>query len=1713
MATQRNDLEVRVLGRDDLSPQFDKIESRLIRFVGAVGAGLAAIRITSAPITAAADFERELANVRKTTNFLSADMRLLSRELLSLSTRIDVSAVDLAKIAAAAGQQGLGREGVAGVVQFTESVARMASVLDITAEQAAEDIGKIANIFKTPLSEIERVVSIFNEASNNSTAKGEELLDVVRRIGDAAGTIDLQQSVALAATGLDFGQSPEVVGTAFAKIFSSLVQKQQDFTRLLNANLGASAENWADKLRSNGLDAFKDVLEALRTLEPAAQQNTIIKLFGGGRIGALVNKLVQDTANTVLDRNLRSSQTGALGTSALQEQATVLNTLKAQATLTLNALTKAGIDATDQLLGPLTSYVIQLREAIQSPAFNSFIQAVGNAVGKTIDLLVNLTKAIASLNVNFGNFVPVVTAFLGLKLAESVLGITGRMLGLSSSLKSISTEAAGATKAMQATGAAAAAAAQQTSAAAASTRASRVAELLGYKELYDAIQRNRVARQEALSSATIIAKKQAELGAAQAASEAAGNASRAAIDRVRERSQDVKAARARVFKAIQDGNAEEAALQQTKAARITAAEQAYQQRIAAIEQDYQTRRQAIRASGTEAGLKALRAEKAASLATEEASYQRSIRGVQLYWDRRIATAAAGAKATVDAERLAYLQAVGRFDASVSAAEGQKSRFGNSVTNVNAAKAAADASAAAGAELNKTNAYLRSQGSLVGALSAAWGSATLILRTAGSILATLATGLLRVASVAVSAFAWVTILYSIADAFGLIDKALPVLQRVTDFMGFTSEASRKAAVEAQEASRRLREQREEVDALARAYDKASDSGRALLNPADVAALITKATASESRDVRVEAVKEVSQLASGSLLRLEQEQNALDAGVRRNISRLEVSVKEAQARIASLQTQAASKLGGLTKGTVEYAQAQKEIEQAVGNATRVYGSLVTALEEQRKALSNTSAVAVNAEENLRLLANATADVFTPQSVALTKQFVIPLTQAAEKVKELEKFYTAAQQEDFKNKLPDPSPTTKKALEDLQSANREVANLRKEFATIVQGLQALPGLPEAVKKSINDTLAFLSLSSREAKALVALADKAGADAQTGKKAGINTTGSPTGTNLFDPKLTGQESLARRLRRAELDLQKAQNEAEANLEQERFRRLQSISDSEYERGLVDYRNYYETRQKIQLAGIDSEIRQRTQDLADINFQATKPGLDPAEQARFQADRARLTGQIQVLVDRKNTIQQQTQEDIRKAGEAFDRSVLSSVASLTEQGLIPAEAIDVFKSQLASLREAARTEFARLRAEGRADVAAGLDRSLNLQAVETAFQSEARKFDAALRQLDLAKAKIDQAKSAGSLTTLDAETALRTTVQQAVPGLNALVDAQQAFLDSVSDLGVRASPAFKALELAVASTRSQIRGLSAEVNETARQINQNLTQELATILQNMRLSVDGVKNAFLSFLRAIGNQILQTAARQAAEGIMGALGSLGDKGIGGLVSKLVGGSGKKPSGNKGDPLYVVEGSPPEVLEDIVATGKETAFSVKGMWDGVVGALQKSDNVFLQGLGNLLAFLGPAFSSLISAIFSSSAADSAGGGGGLLDSIFAAFGHTGGVIGDKRLVHRLVAPEAFRKAKKYHGGGVLGRLKSNEVPFVGLKGEEVITEDDPRHVDNLSASTAGGGKGMRDLNVWVVTPDQKPTFGPNDVVAVIADNIERRGSIRQLIKRVQLGGG
>jgi tape measure domain-containing protein len=84
------------------------------------------------------------------------------------------------------------------------------------------------------------------------------------------------------------------------------------------------------------------------------------------------------------------------------------------------------------------------------------------------------------------------------------------------------------------------------------------------------------------------------------------------------------------------------------------------------------------------------------------------------------------------------------------------------------------------------------------------------------------------------------------------------------------------------------------------------------------------------------------------------------------------------------------------------------------------------------------------------------------------------------------------------------------------------------------------------------------------------------------------------------------------------------------------------------------------------------------------------------------------------------------------------------------------------------------------------------------------------------------------------------------------------------------------------------------------------------------------------------------------------------------------------------------------------------------------------------------------------------AIQNSGYGGAISGAVNAGVNHTGGIVG-MTARKRQVPIAAFAGAVKYHSGGIAG-FKSNEVPTVLEKGEEVLTRSDPRHQMNR-----GGG--------------------------------------------------
>lgn len=1694
-----SELTVRINGQDNLTPQLSQLESRLIRFVGAVSSALSALKIASFPIQAIRGFEREMAGVQKTTNFTDTQIKQLGDSLVDLSRRINVSAEDLAKIAAAAGQQGLGREGVEGIRQFSESVSRMAAVLDLTAEDAGTNIGKIASIFKISLRDIESVVSAFNQASNNSTASGEQLLDVVKRIGDAAGSLKLEQSVGLAASAIDFGVSPEVAGTSLSKIFAEFYGRADKFSKLL----GVSVNDWMQQLQKDGIGALKMYLDGLRKLSADQQQKVIKELSGGGRIGVLLTKFVQDANNSVLDNNLNNAVQGyRSGTSAIQEQRTVLKTLDAELAKAGNSFQALGIKA-GEVFGPrLAAYIAQLNKALADPAVIHFAESVGNAFLDMFDSIATGIKFIADLNVNWENFVQIAKTLIAIRLGQWFLSALSSVPVLGAAMTRLGLDFARSSEQQRN--------ASQVANTAFQTQITRIRELMAQRRAY-------IQAVEAETQAEIAASRARE---AQTAAETRNLQAQMALrqrnDAVNAASGQVTAARGGIATAQAAVAQRAAQVQQQLNERLQRAEQQHQARLTAIVTQGDAARAEARAQGSRAGVRQANLAQAEAIAQEEAYQRRSLAGINAYYARRIQAVQQAGVQEVAAARLAFMQSLSQFD-RVAAGPGM-------MVLTNQARLAASALNQADQAANRANASLT-------AAQAATTRAAAGFSMLGSALRIVSAGFQALIAIAGRVFFWLSIIYLALDAFGVLENIGAGFQKLTDAMGLTSEASRREAqnqrdlIAAYNAANKAR--LDAIDGL-KAYADASGRVRD-----DVVTRIRSNLTDSDNDVRSEAMKQLFELQRGVLA--SQEQATTD------IQGLPEWRQKAEADIAAVKA--------------ELEKAKKDLEQSLAIADMP----VLFDDTGMGAIANQQAVKI-AQDRVAALTQSLEDaqkrlgMFTDESERGLNQFGQNAADNAEKVKKvLSELFTQDSAKAFET-LADPFIAASKARDDFAkkmsdlneqivqaagdqstSAQQEnLKNLQTAYDEAQSGYAAANGqlqdlrtrldgfIADARKNNLGDavlgSLQYLQVVLQQPVAYIQdtlnLLRQVSAEGAKLTGAAAVPTKPTSGTGSFTPT---SDSDARRLSRARVELAKAELQALANLEKQANKEREEALEFSYSRSLVSIKEYYAQRMAITRSNLDIELKLRRQELAAIqdemkNLAAdSSTGKNQAEQVRMQAQVAQAQGQIDVLLKQRDALAATTDRELSNAMREFTDSIVEQRNSLVEffgaatdgEGFqVALEAAQVKYRDFIDKMKANAADFPEL-----VPLIGFTEMMGRFEALESALGQVQREADLTGKGFDNLRDRIDLAVGAGALTRLEGVAALDELRKKEIAYQKSIVDRSRAEIAAAEASGKgldRNSLRYKELQQTIDDAQLKLEKLQFQGNEVAKEINEGIRGAFEDLFNSIA-SAD-TENLLSDFLRSVTMSISEKASEGLSDMIMNALGSSGDGGIGGFFASLFGATSEAgPDGSALNPLYVrltdgipgLDGAvadpnatPSSWLDRIMGRGAgdeeaptpktdkdqqgvfgtlESAFTPGGLLDSglssVVSGVQGVAQAVSGGFGSLLGGLGSLIGQIISAIYASSASSSASSGLGAAGGAFG-MAHTGGIIG-RTTMRRSYAPvSVFANAVRHHTGGIIGSqpgLQANEVPIIGERGEEVLTKQDPRHRDNLGKGGSGAG--------------------------------------------------
>lgn len=259
--------------------------------------------LAAKPITHAMDLEVAMADVAKTVDFgegerqamANANLRMASDRLIATG---GLTAVDLAKIQAAAGQSGIGAnaatsaEAKAEIVAFTRDAAIMAAAFGMSAEEAGKAMAGWRASMSLDQAGAMALADAANHLGNLFNAETKDIASIVGRfgaVGDASG-LTPEQSAALSAALLNPGTNVDVAGTGFKNFLAALTKGRATggTQRKVWEELGFDPEDLAYNMQQNAPATIMEVLRALQEAPEEEQSALATTLFGSESIGAIM---------------------------------------------------------------------------------------------------------------------------------------------------------------------------------------------------------------------------------------------------------------------------------------------------------------------------------------------------------------------------------------------------------------------------------------------------------------------------------------------------------------------------------------------------------------------------------------------------------------------------------------------------------------------------------------------------------------------------------------------------------------------------------------------------------------------------------------------------------------------------------------------------------------------------------------------------------------------------------------------------------------------------------------------------------------------------------------------------------------------------------------------------------------------------------------------------------------------------------------------------------------------------------------------------------------------------------------------------------------------------------------------------------------------------------------------------------------------------------
>ncbi|WP_341811165.1 MULTISPECIES: phage tail tape measure protein [unclassified Wolbachia] len=384
------------------------------KIIETIGLGLT----LAAPVKVAIDFESAMADVTKVVDFKKGtnEATKFAKGLKEMSRTIPLSAAELAQIAASGGQLGIKKEDL---FNFTETVAKMSTAFDMSAEQAGDSIAKLSNVYGINVSEMEHVGNVINHLSDNTAAKAKDMVEALAIVGGTAKQFGLkfEQTSSLVNAFISLGKQPAKAATAINALLSKLQTAEgqgKEFKEALE-EMGIAAEEMVQRISENGEKALLYFFQTLKKMDNQERSTILMKLFGQEYQDDIA--LLAGSFNKYEDAIKLLANTEKYGSSLQKEFKNRADTTANKLRLLRNAIAEVGMNLGSVMLPTLKFIAEFLQEKTRSIAlFAEKYPTLTTAIMGTIAALISLKILVVGLGYGF--------TFL----ASTVLGLRAKII-------------------------------------------------------------------------------------------------------------------------------------------------------------------------------------------------------------------------------------------------------------------------------------------------------------------------------------------------------------------------------------------------------------------------------------------------------------------------------------------------------------------------------------------------------------------------------------------------------------------------------------------------------------------------------------------------------------------------------------------------------------------------------------------------------------------------------------------------------------------------------------------------------------------------------------------------------------------------------------------------------------------------------------------------------------------------------------------------------------------------------------------------------------------------------------------------------------------------------------------------------------------------------------------------------------------------------------